>query len=168
MLSLAETLAFFFVTRIGIPLVAWLPLSRALALGRGRGRFFFSVLRGRQVLKKRPMIIGTHHPDGVFLANGPGIPPGVKLADVNMVDVAPAMLYALGLEIPEDLDGTIPRDLFAANHLKNRPPRTGPPTTPPPHWGASQSPATATEQPKENEADDAEVMARLKALGYIE
>jgi len=47
MLSLAETLAYFLVTRVLIPVVSRLPLSAALGLGRALGRLF-RVLRVRR------------------------------------------------------------------------------------------------------------------------
>jgi predicted AlkP superfamily phosphohydrolase/phosphomutase len=128
---------------------------------------FFSVLRGRQVLKKRPMVIGTHHPDGVFLAHGPGIRAQTTLQPTRMVEVAPTLLYSLSIPIPSDLEGGVPADLFTAEHTAKHPIALGPPTTPPAHWASSELQSQREPEPA-NEEGDAEVMARLKALGYIE
>lgn len=128
---------------------------------------FFSVLRGRRVLKKRPMVIGTHHPDGVLIGHGPGIRAGTNLEPMRMVDVAPSLLNALTIPIPSDLEGTVPNDLFTAVHRTKHPVNSGPPTTPPVHWASAEAQHQFEPEPV-NEEGDAEVMARLKALGYIE
>ncbi|MEM9404616.1 MAG: alkaline phosphatase family protein [Acidobacteriota bacterium] len=44
-------------------------------------------------------------PDGLFVLHGPGVRPGHFLSDAEITDVAPTLLYALGLPVARDLDG---------------------------------------------------------------
>lgn len=119
----------------------------------------FSVLRSHAMLKQRDTVLGCHHPAGVFMALGPGIQPGVRMEPITLLDIAPTALYALGLPVPEDLEGRVAQQAFKSEYLAQRPIALGPPTVPP--GGAAPVPA------KEEEPDE-QVMMRLKALGYIE
>ncbi len=132
-----------------------------------RDHGFFSVLHGKQVLKKRPMVIGTHHPDGVFITRGPGIKPGAELKSLEMVDVAPTVLYALGLPVPCDLEGSVATQAFTPEYIEEHPVTLGPATVVPSHWSSEPSAKSdGGEHPEDGE--EAEVLMRLKALGYIE
>jgi len=128
-----------------------------------RDKGFFSVLRGTGVLRKRPMVAGIHHPEGVLLASGPGVAAGTRFAPMQMVDVAPTILYAMGLAIPEDLEGRVVTEIFDPSYVDGRVPVMGARTERPAHL--------PPEEPSDL-ADDAEseeqVMMRLRALGYIE
>jgi len=66
MLSLAETLAYFVVTGLLVPVAVKLPLPSALALGRFLGRFGYRVLRLRRsvALSNLRFVLGeTHTPE---------------------------------------------------------------------------------------------------------
>jgi predicted AlkP superfamily phosphohydrolase/phosphomutase len=56
---------------------------------------------------------GTHEaaPDGFVLAYGAAVAPGRK-ARASVVDVAPTVLYFLGLPVARDMDGFARTDLF--------------------------------------------------------
>lgn len=60
-------------------------------------------------------------PDGVFILAGPGIRAGALIADPRLVDVAPTLLYALGLPVARDLDGRVLTGAFEASFLARRP-----------------------------------------------
>jgi predicted AlkP superfamily phosphohydrolase/phosphomutase len=85
---------------------------------------FLSILKSDTVLRKRPVVAGTHNPAGVFLAKGPGIRKAARLGPYSVSDVTPLLLYSLGLPIPEGLDGVLPVDAFEAWALRAEPPRT--------------------------------------------
>jgi len=56
---------------------------------------------------------GTHRPAGVFIAYGPDICRGVKLKEPLFTwDVAPLILHALGLPIPNYMDGRVRKEIF--------------------------------------------------------
>lgn len=122
----------------------------------------FSVLRSTCVLKKRTQVIGCHHPDGIFGAVGPGIRPGVRPEPLRLIDIAPTVLYAMGLPVPENLEGQVAREIFTDAYLSANKIERGPATRPV---------ATLGQEPVESDSQDEEdpqVLMRLKALGYIE
>lgn len=126
---------------------------------------FFSVLRGASVVKKRPVVMGTHHPTGIFAACGPGIRAGAKLDALDLLDIAPTVLHLLGRPIPDDLEGRLAADAFTDEFLDLRKVR---------HSEAAGTANTVSTSQRETDEgyQDAEsqeqIMMRLKALGYIE
>src|SRR6185369_10768290 len=82
---------------------------------------FVSVKNVLPVVEKRHYPIGTHHPDGVFLAYGPGIEAGKMLGRRHITDVAATLLYSLGLEVPSDFEGVVPPAMFTAEHKTAHP-----------------------------------------------
>ncbi|HMP72829.1 MAG TPA: alkaline phosphatase family protein [Kiritimatiellia bacterium] len=121
---------------------------------------FVSILNSEELVVPRPEVKGTHRPEGIFVASGPGFRKGARLEDLSILDIAPTLLYSLGLPIPEDLEGRLIEEAFDPAHLQTQPPRKGPPTQPP---GAEDHNQAGLE-----EVDENIVLERLKALGYIE
>ncbi len=100
---------------------------------------------------------GRHNSEGILLAAGPGIRRGAVLDDARLLDVAPTVLYALGLPVPEDMDGQVLETVFTLEHLSAHPVRVGPPADVPDPVGQ-----TTAQMP------DVAVAERLRALGYLE
>jgi predicted AlkP superfamily phosphohydrolase/phosphomutase len=57
-------------------------------------------------LAQRP-ITGCHRQDGIFIAWGPDVQRGARLADAALIDVAPTALHLLGQPIPVEMDGRV-------------------------------------------------------------
>src|SRR5205823_5736781 len=55
---------------------------------------------------------GRHRRYGIFLAAGPGVEPGM-IEGANITDVAPTALHALGLAVPQGMDGRVLTELFS-------------------------------------------------------
>jgi hypothetical protein len=60
-------------------------------------------------------------PEGVVLLFGAGISPGVRLPGMRLVDLAPTLLYGLGLPVARDLDGRIRTEAFQQGFLARHP-----------------------------------------------
>ena len=122
---------------------------------------FLSVLRADAVLRNRRLPYGTHHPDGIFMATGPGIRQQAELAPFSIVDITPTLLYALDLPLPSDLDGGVTTAAFEASWAEAHPVRheQGVAAALPTEPGAASVLGTEGEQ---------EVLRRLKALGYLD
>jgi hypothetical protein len=69
-----------------------------------------------------PAITGTHEraPDGFMLAYGTTVKPG-RYPRGSVVDVAPTVLYYLGLPLGRDMDGFARADIFATAFTAERP-----------------------------------------------
>jgi predicted AlkP superfamily phosphohydrolase/phosphomutase len=120
---------------------------------------FLSVLNSTEVVWPRPEPAGTHRPQGIFAARGPGIAAGAHLAEASIVDVAPTLLHSLGLAVPENLEGHVIRDCFDAAFLAARSVRVA---------GVTMPNATRGEGDALTPSEEEEIAARLRALGYIE
>lgn len=129
-----------------------------LTLGLSDGGFV-SILPSDAVIKPRSEVTGTHRPNGVFAAMGPGIRRGHSAEPLSILDVAPLALYSLGLPIPEDLEGRVAEEILDPSHLQAHPIEQGAPTVAP-AGGPKGAAADA-------EVQD-EVLKQLQALGYME
>lgn len=120
---------------------------------------FLSTVRSESVLTPRSLPVGTHRPEGVFLARGPGVVAGQRLRPLSVLDVTPVVLHSLDVPVPGDLEGRVPEGLFQPSWMAQHPVRVGAPTEPPeafPRAGGV------------DKEEDEQVMARLRALGYVE
>lgn len=129
---------------------------------------FLSVLRADSPLQPRLEPYGIHHPDGVLVAHGPGVAPGRTLAARSILDVTPTLLYLLGLPVPVDLEGAPVLEAFDPEHLARNPVVQGPPTRVP-SGGAEEEEELvgAGVGPALPAAEEAQVLERLRALGYL-
>jgi len=114
-----------------------------------------SILPSDEVVVRRPEVRGHHREAGVFIAAGPGIRAGAAVDPLSIVDVAPLLLHTLGLAVPDDVHGRVPQEVFEVA----RPVRTV----------AAPAPVNGARIEVElDEEEQAGVLARLKALGYVE
>jgi len=50
--------------------------------------------------------------EGIFLAYGNGIKKGEVLTGVSILDIAPTILYVMGIPVPNDIDGRVLKEIF--------------------------------------------------------
>lgn len=127
-----------------------------------RDHGFISILNKTPVVYRRPEVVGTHYPKGIFLARGPGIQKGASLTPFPIVGVAPALLHSLGLAIPADFEERLIPGIFESSFLQKHPVRLGEPTQPPDSY-ALKPKKTAVQKEEEEE-----IYKQLSALGYLE
>lgn len=101
---------------------------------------------------------GTHsrRHAGIFLAAGPDVDPAADVRGISIHDIAPTLLYGLGLPVGEDFAGRARQELFTERFRQARPLRTVE------SWGRSAGGEAAVS------TADEEMLERLRALGYIE
>jgi predicted AlkP superfamily phosphohydrolase/phosphomutase len=140
----------------------FMPLAPDLTLSLRDGGFV-SILPSEIPVKPRREPAGTHRPEGVLIAAGPGILPGTRLDRLSILDVAPLLLYTLGLPIPEDFEGRVPAEMYQRSWMAAHPFSKGGSLTP--ALESVRVPASSGDASKD---DEQEIVRRLKALGYIE
>jgi predicted AlkP superfamily phosphohydrolase/phosphomutase len=136
----------------------YMPLAPDLTLSLRDGGFV-SILPSETPLKPRREPVGTHRPEGVLIAAGPGILPGTRLPPLSILDIAPLLLYSLGLPIPEDFEGRVPVEMYPRSWMAAHPFSKGE------SMPALESVPVPVSSSKD---DEQEIVRRLKALGYLE
>jgi predicted AlkP superfamily phosphohydrolase/phosphomutase len=140
----------------------YVELAPDLTLGLRDGGLI-SIVASDALVKPRPEPTGTHRPEGIFVAAGQGLLRGISMPKLSILDVAPLVLYSLGLAVPSDMEGHVPTEAFRPSWLRARPVRTASTAG---AVGVDSQPATVEIVYTEDE--ERELAARLRALGYIE
>ena len=98
----------------------------------------------------------SHSMDGIFMITGPDIRKGASIKGAAITDLAPTILYLMGLKVPDDMDGTVLKEIFTDDYLKNHPIE---------HY----TPSEVTEEKSETtvSTEEEEIKQRLKNLGYF-
>jgi predicted AlkP superfamily phosphohydrolase/phosphomutase len=125
-----------------------------------RDHGFVSIRNLEPLVMKRKAPAGTHHPDGIFLAGGRGVERGLVSECRNIVDVAPTLLYSLGLPVPEDLEGEVSVGFFTKEFVAANPVIKGAPTLPVQDGEVESKEITEDEK--------ARLITQLRMLGYME
>ena len=120
-----------------------------------------SILPSPEAVSRRPVVSGAHRAVGIFGARGPAFKPGLQSGELSILDIAPTVLYSLGLPVPHELQGRVPQEIYQEAVLLKHPVRkmaAGAASVTP---GANAAPAAEME-------DEETVLERLRELGYIE
>lgn len=118
----------------------------------------FSILTCPDVVRRRARPTGTHRPQGIFVAAGRDVSRGVRLDALSILDVAPLLAHQLGLAIPRTFEGHLPAAVLSPASLAERPAR----------YDEAEPSAVATKDLALDAEAEAEIMARLQALGYVD
>jgi predicted AlkP superfamily phosphohydrolase/phosphomutase len=101
---------------------------------------------------------GKHHQHGIVIAAGKHIK-HLENIKAHITDIAPTILYYLGLPIDGDVDGRVLEEIFTEQFLNQQPAQKVS------HEKKEVGPANAPEVYSEN--DQQKIEERLKDLGYI-
>jgi predicted AlkP superfamily phosphohydrolase/phosphomutase len=84
--------------------VSWEPAARLTTeiFGPACG-----LVKGRAPWEIVPHYTGNHEPSAFLVARGPGIPAGAPLGPAHVLDLAPTLLAAFGLDTPASMDGKV-------------------------------------------------------------
>ncbi len=61
----------------------------------------------------------NHAPDGLIIANGPGIAPQGPIEEMQLRDVTPTVLRLFGLDVPEDLQGRVVEEMVPTANISS-------------------------------------------------
>jgi len=100
-------------------------------------------------------VFASHNMDGIFMAKGANIKRGEVIGGATIMDLAPTILYLVGLKVPDDMDGKVLTEIFYPEFLKNNPIEYYTPGE-----GAERKIDSASSEEEE------EIIQKLKSLGY--
>jgi predicted AlkP superfamily phosphohydrolase/phosphomutase len=102
---------------------------------------------------------GSHRENGIFLIRGEGVRGGHRLSGAAITDVAPTLLYWMGLPVPSEMDGQVLTEAFEEDYRRNHPVHRN---------GAYGEAVPERARMVYSEEETKKVEDRLKSLGYIE
>jgi predicted AlkP superfamily phosphohydrolase/phosphomutase len=100
-------------------------------------------------------ISGCHRMNGVMIAHGDAIKPASAI-EASIYDIAPTLLYLIGEDVPDDMDGRVLTEAISNEFLKANSIRF-----------AAHDESTQSGELEFSPEDNADVIDRLKQLGYI-
>jgi predicted AlkP superfamily phosphohydrolase/phosphomutase len=100
---------------------------------------------------------GSHRMDGVLMMKGVGLRKGFTIMNANIMDIAPTVLYLLGLSITKDMDGVVLKDAILDEVLEQNPIQFVDDATRSVRAGGTYT-----------KSEEEELKAHLKSLGYFE
>jgi predicted AlkP superfamily phosphohydrolase/phosphomutase len=120
---------------------------------------FLETLDDRALLASENTIrpSGIHRGQGIFVAVGKHFEKNKNIRESRIYDIAPTVLYHLGLPVPEDMDGWVLEDAIEGDYRKENP--------------VKRTPAPPSIKPDRLDFDAGEAIAmeeRLRGLGYID
>jgi len=73
---------------------------------------YFEFASNKLIGKPHRDMSGDHRYNGIFIAAGRGIKRNFRFSGARIYDIAPTILYLMGLKIPEDMDGRVLSEIF--------------------------------------------------------
>jgi predicted AlkP superfamily phosphohydrolase/phosphomutase len=104
---------------------------------------------------------GVHRLNGVFIAAGPGIKKDYASTPLDIIDLFPTIVYSLGMEIPESVDGKRAEEIFEPDHVSSHPIRFS--NFPLKRWTAPVGEEVTYEREEARKIEKS-----LRGLGYID
>jgi predicted AlkP superfamily phosphohydrolase/phosphomutase len=98
---------------------------------------------------------GDHRDDGIFVAHGPDVRPGLEVKGARILDLAPTVLHLQGVPPTADMDGRVLTELFTSDSPAAAPAQAAPAVP------AGQAPGSYSAE------DEAAIADRLRSLGYL-
>ncbi|MBI5238713.1 MAG: alkaline phosphatase family protein [Deltaproteobacteria bacterium] len=101
---------------------------------------------------------GNHLPNGIFIINGRNIRPGNEVKDARIIDIAPTILYLMGIPVPGYMDGKVLVDSMDPDFLKSNEI----------NYTDKDAGMSGGEAVEYTGAEEDAIKSKLKGLGYIE
>ncbi|MCP4361667.1 MAG: hypothetical protein GY796_26955 [Chloroflexi bacterium] len=99
---------------------------------------------------------GGHRMDGIVTFAGPGVRSGKQIEGAKLIDLAPTILAAMGVPIPDDMDGRVLAEALDDDYFAERPIRY-----------ATAEKITSQQRVDYSAEDEEEIKERLRGLGYM-
>lgn len=100
---------------------------------------------------------GGHRMEGIFIAFGKNFKKGLEIKNAKIIDLAPTVLYSMGLAVPDDMDGEVLSKIFTDEYLTHNKIIL---------QSSGKSKNGISDEP-DFDKDETEIRDRLKNLGYV-
>jgi predicted AlkP superfamily phosphohydrolase/phosphomutase len=127
--------------------------------GRFTSRYYKQVIS-----KKNPnefFVNGVHRLNGIFIAAGDGIKTREATSQLDIFDLFPTVLYALGLSVPANVDGKVAGEVFEEGYLAANPIGYSKETF-------NEAALVSSSKKNYKEEDMEKIAESLRGLGYID
>ncbi|MCK4547316.1 MAG: alkaline phosphatase family protein [Candidatus Eisenbacteria sp.] len=95
-------------------------------------------------------------PDGILIAAGPAIRPGLRVTGAHVHDITPTLLALAGMPVARDMDGRVIEEIIRPEFLEEHPVQT-----------TATYETRASIMPVRQSAAEKELYDKLRALGYV-
>jgi predicted AlkP superfamily phosphohydrolase/phosphomutase len=120
------------------------------------GCYFYPFLdREKIVTEAESFRSGNHRLDGILMAKGPAVRKHDRLCWARLIDVAPTILYLLGLVISSDMDGTVMSQILEPEYTEKH------------AIAVAESSGVVQELQQITPEDQKQMAEKLKDLGYL-
>ena len=103
---------------------------------------------------------GNHRIDGIFAIKGKGVKRNALTRDAKIIDIAPTVLYVMGLPVPMDMDGRVLEEAFLPKYLRENPVQV--------EKGSEEREGTSAVLEVYSKEESEKIAERLKNLGYMD
>ncbi|OIO94443.1 MAG: hypothetical protein AUJ92_10170 [Armatimonadetes bacterium CG2_30_59_28] len=100
-------------------------------------------------------ISGYHRPFGIFISGGRGIKRGIEVHGASIVDIAPTVLHAMGLPVPEDMEGRVLTEILEGGATVTK------------RVSAPDPGLLVDDDDVYSDEDSEKIAERLRGLGYL-
>lgn len=81
-----------------------------------------SITKGNSILTPSSLDkSGNHRKDGIVIMSGKNIRANTELTNMNIMDIAPTILYTMGVRLPSDMDGKVIESAFEKEYFLANP-----------------------------------------------
>ncbi len=126
------------------------------------GYVLFSQVNEPKILKKAvpwEEITGTHRPEGILIVKSEKFNTGKdRKPQARIIDLAPTILYLLGIPIPESMDGKVLEQFMKKSVLAEKAPL----------YSAADDSDSSAQKKGYSKEEEALIRERLQGLGYLE
>jgi predicted AlkP superfamily phosphohydrolase/phosphomutase len=122
------------------------------------GYMLTTAFRGNKLVEAMPRFMtGTHRMNGILMLGGEPILENTQIDNAQIIDVAPTILYLMGVPVPGDMDGRVLLEAMAPSYPQKHPVQ----------YEEALGAPSAQDRDAYSAEETEDVRERLRGLGYL-